>query len=42
MRIRKLQEAEDDTLALNRPAYTIIVKDLVKARMGAAVERTYK
>ncbi|KAF9031193.1 hypothetical protein BDZ89DRAFT_1064031 [Hymenopellis radicata] len=40
LRLRKLQEADDRTLAAKRPAATTIVYDAVKSRMREALKRT--
>jgi hypothetical protein len=39
LRIRKVQEAKDPTLAARRPAATVHVYDAVKTRMDEALER---
>ncbi|KAF8998880.1 hypothetical protein BDZ89DRAFT_1147946 [Hymenopellis radicata] len=40
LRLRKLQEADDRTLAAKRPAATTIVYDAVKSRMRESLKRT--
>ena len=42
LRVRKVQDAEDSSLASKRPATTVLVYDAIKNRMDEALERARK